>query len=744
MDAPSAGYYGYQDVDVQAPDNVWLAGRQDMLLQWDGANFITHTLPVQGMTIFEVEALAAANVWANSRWNGLWHWDGNVWSEVDTPIPEESTVDHIQMLTADNGWAIVGDWKSKIYHWDGSGWQLHSNLNGTAESLYMLANGLGWAGRGLSWNRSAGGKIYQWNGANWHGTPTLRFDLVRAVDGVAADDIWAVGEEGTLLHYDGQSWRQATNPSDGFLSDVEMLSATDGWAVGNVTLHWDGTAWTQVAATGATKLDMLSADDGWAVAHDEILHWDGSAWHQAPISGTVLYPGFRDISMVSSTDGWATGEIGDGHGLLLRWDGVSWTEAPFADANYNILGDVEMVSSTDGWMSGQDGLYRWNGTTWNEVTHPSPFFLWSVEMVDAEDGWAVGVGGIIMRWDGTSWSLVDSPTSSELYDLAVFPGAAWASGYAWSQGGNSLLKWEGGSWTNALEPVAPTGASYWDITFEPGGTGWAVGEFTRSGFPGVATRWDGTRWLPVFFPARDLLLAVDAAADDDAWSIGMQGNAYHWDGARWTAWPLYDGELSYYTTSVSMASRGDAWATVNGQLRRWTGSAWETVPVSGDPYFSGVDMLDDEDGWAVGGAGAAVRWNGSEWLDFATGQTDNLTDVDALDGDDVWAVADDAVFHWNGSAWQSWPLPFDRAAHIAMLANDDGWVTSYDGESAHWDGSAWTQVPFPMTTFNQGIAYTPEGVPWIASREALVYFGMPPATPDVQQAYLPIVLQSVP
>ena len=114
-----------------------------------------------------------------------------------------------------------------------------------------------------------------------------------------------------------------TSPTTEWLYSVFMLSSDDGWAVGNVgtIIHWDGTEWSNVTSptTQSPKsVYMVSSDDGWAVGiYCPIIHWDGTEW------STVTSPagGFlRSVYMVSSDDGWGVGW----EGTILQWTGTEW------------------------------------------------------------------------------------------------------------------------------------------------------------------------------------------------------------------------------------------------------------------------------------------------------------------------------------------------------------------------------------------------------------------------------------
>jgi hypothetical protein len=132
---------------------------------------------------------------------------------------------------------------------------------------------------------------------------------------VSRNDVWAVGQRqvGSRLfpvigHYDGTAWTEVETPT---LRDVGPETALvsvagddDGtlWAVGQggVSLRFDGQRWKQVSVpkvAGAyiefEKVRWLGADGLWAVGyatddggrHPVALHWNGRAWQRVQVPG---------------------------------------------------------------------------------------------------------------------------------------------------------------------------------------------------------------------------------------------------------------------------------------------------------------------------------------------------------------------------------------------------------------------------------------------------------------------------
>src|SRR3972149_11576917 len=103
------------------------------------------------------------------------------------------------------------------------------------------------------------------------------YTILYSVSMVSPSDGWAVGRGNSLFHWNGNAWLPVSSPIPVQLRAIKILSASDGWAVGETILHWDGSAWRETPHPEFSllhALDMLSATDGWAVGESgAILHW---------------------------------------------------------------------------------------------------------------------------------------------------------------------------------------------------------------------------------------------------------------------------------------------------------------------------------------------------------------------------------------------------------------------------------------------------------------------------------------
>lgn len=254
-----------------------------------------------------------------------------------------------------------------------------------------------------------------------------------------------------VLHYSQGHWRPVPLPADAesrlgcrvtasncpalTLRSISMVSATDGWAVGNsvlplnangmtfgVVLHYTGGRWVfdRLLGSRLSSVFMRTAGDGWMMGEGSsggsdcntaVFHYNGSAW--VPVNDpafTSLLP--QTIVALSATNVWLAGTTFSGSGfdgdapeVILHYDGSRWSRQSTDLANARIYG-LAMVSPHAGWAVGSDGLIVHNlGGIWTRVSSPTDQTLWSLAMASPTDGWAVGDQGTILHYSHGAWSL---------------------------------------------------------------------------------------------------------------------------------------------------------------------------------------------------------------------------------------------------------------------------------------------------------------------------------------------------
>jgi len=111
------------------------------------------------------------------------------------------------------------------------------------------------------WIAMAGDQIVRWNGSTQSASVCLPVSFsVNKLWGESANSIYAVGNGGNILHYDGSAWTKLESGTTVDLQDV--WGSSDGktvWACGrtynnfqSILLKYDGTSWKTVWTLGAT------------------------------------------------------------------------------------------------------------------------------------------------------------------------------------------------------------------------------------------------------------------------------------------------------------------------------------------------------------------------------------------------------------------------------------------------------------------------------------------------------------
>src|SRR5688572_23187027 len=175
----------------------------------------------------------------------------------------------------------------------------------------------------------------------------------------APDDVIAVGSGGTVLDYDGATWRavQTAEPSD--LTGIWAFARDEVWLTANQSvLRWDGAAWTvedlsMFGVDGLTDLWGASPEDLWAVGDDGIFLHRGaggvwtSALTQAVFNHAVWGSGPADVYALGTFD-------------VLHYDGAGWT-AIDDPTLFGGEGDIWGTGPDDVWIATDDDhLAHWD------------------------------------------------------------------------------------------------------------------------------------------------------------------------------------------------------------------------------------------------------------------------------------------------------------------------------------------------------------------------------------------------
>jgi|GEM_PF-1153152 len=261
-------------------------------------------------------------------------------------------------------------------------------------------------------------------------------------------------------------------PDDDRLASLSMISSVEGWAVGyqGTILHYKDGKWQRVASpmhagthSFFRAVKMVSADDGWIVGYTGdragiILRYQADHWQYVDdIAPAALY----DLSMVSPTLGWAIGYQG-ADGVALPYKDGAWKE--FQSAGENVMSGIDMVSADEGWAVGAFDLAHYYEGRWQRSAAPTGIRLLRVRMASVTAGWIAGTA--ILHYNGSQWVQESSEAAN---DIGIAP-----NGEVWAVGGEGKILHRGdGQWASV---PSPTSRSLNAIQMLSPTEGWAVGD----------------------------------------------------------------------------------------------------------------------------------------------------------------------------------------------------------------------------------------------------------------------------
>jgi hypothetical protein len=505
-----------------------------------------------------------------------------------------------------------------------------------------------------------------------------------AIWGSGSRDVWAVGDAGAIVHFDGAAWSPLVVPAaaGAHLSAIWGSGPDDVWAVGTVNsaavvLRWDGQTWSSVGCCGADISPVgltLAAVAGsgpvdvWAVgaAQDSTtavttpvaLHWDGTAFSPVAVPGTGF--GLGAVFSAGAGDVWFAGAQQIFHDL----GGVLTPTS--------IVGTVTALGGAAGeiWTtSNAGGAFSWSGAVWSSVPSGTSNPLTAISASGASDLWAVGPAGTVVHGDGASWMPLTDGTTSPL--AAVW---ARADDDVWTGG---PLRWDGVAWSHdaggaSIAASGLCGFSADDV--------WAVGATLSAGAGnGFIAHFDGALWTV------DGIAGIYEPDSTAAPNLGPSSMNAVWCHTSSDVWAV--GQISVITGPVA------------DTIAHFDGTVWSPVAAPTTALLTGVWGSAADDVWAAGVGGTLLHFDGSAWTSAPSGTTDDLGAVWGSGPGDVWVTVarQPRLLHFDGAAWTAVASGGSGAGLTALWGSgpDDVWATGGDavsGELLHFGGSFWSTV----------------------------------------------------
>ncbi|MBW2702917.1 MAG: hypothetical protein JRF33_19015 [Deltaproteobacteria bacterium] len=458
-------------------------------------------------------------------------------------------------------------------------------------------------------------------------------------------DLWAVGDAGTILRWDGLTWESF---SDSTHVDLNAVWGCDGhvWVFGDegyIAHRFGESTFEHVLATTTDAGDLLDAwgrscDDIWVVgSNGTVLGRQGANW--APLEGLMEFDAHLYAIWGDANSFWVAGDHFAGGAFLQRRVGTAdWQ---------NFLEDMpnELTSIRSLWVSPEG------------------------------DVWLGGSSGIIAHRDGNGWEMMDTSTRQTILGI-----------HAGSDGMVYAVDLKGTLWllngpNDGLQLLS-------DEAMVPMNALWSQGSdrVYLGGERGKLAVYDGLRLRQLSFGERSDLNAIHGWPLGAPWAVGMDGRILRREGPNniWVDLDVGQGQMNLY--GICMPQPGAGWIVGESETALWMDGSggWQPNSIISNMDFFDVFGWGSERMLAVGSGGRIMEWQSEvevfEEVYVPEPDADTLRAVHVYGDTEAMAVGDrGAIFRGDrsGGSWQWLQVDLVQEADwsdVAMLVGGMIWV----------------------------------------------------------------------
>jgi hypothetical protein len=230
------------------------------------------------------------------------------------------------------GGVTLPEGRSGVIKWDGEKWNPLPSFEGTKVGIFGFAENDFWVVTGDTY-----GKAAHWNGSVWeeysfYPPPVDTVWGLRSVWGSSPSDVWAVGDFGTIIHWDGVEWRKVnagiTTPITdvwGTFANETYLICYDNITTGTSAIYkYDGSVWQKMSTIGVFNYGgstVWKSPGGKLLAGGRsLLEFAGNSYQEIFIKGKTR--GIVKIRGSNINNIFTAGTFGE----ITHFDGLNWKD----------------------------------------------------------------------------------------------------------------------------------------------------------------------------------------------------------------------------------------------------------------------------------------------------------------------------------------------------------------------------------------------------------------------------------
>ena len=243
-------------------NEAFAVGDKGLILHFDGADW---AIMDSGTTqrLRNIWGTSASDIFAVGESGTLLHYDGGSWKTMTSPTP--LTIQGIWGNSGSDVYAVGGASASDtttgsfIIHYDGRQWTNQATLI-TPQRFHGV-----WGNGSTVFTAGEAGAIFSTEtaGAQWTSMNSKTVETFRGLWGTSATDVYAVGDSGAILHYDGSAWSPESSGTALRLFSIWGSSKKSIYTVGDtgLVIHYEDNSTDNNTPTCPFKAAVASDDD---------------------------------------------------------------------------------------------------------------------------------------------------------------------------------------------------------------------------------------------------------------------------------------------------------------------------------------------------------------------------------------------------------------------------------------------------------------------------------------------------
>jgi len=731
----------FNSVLGNSENSIFAVGKDGIIFYFDGDKWEQQFSPTE-KDIESIWKRGTDDFYAVGEDGLFLAYDGNYWNEIETNLTY-----HLFDISGDDHtiWIAGGMWQQSgvvIQYEKNQFSNPHMLVNIPFSSIDVTDNAV----------YVAGSEMYCYTQNQWEPVELFRKGFFTSINGIwgnSTNNIYAVGENGALLHYNGTIWEKATTELSSHLNAIWGLSSDNILAVGNngTIIHYNGSSWsvlpvqtqydlqdvwgienqffivgnngillnfqnsglTEITTDNATTLNAIwgtSVNNIYAAGNNGlIMRFDGQKWNriQAPTENNLF-----DI-WGHKNDIYAVGK----NGCILRYNGNKW----LLDQQNLTKDQLDAVwgTSDETYVAGENGqlLRRTNGS-WEAIKSGTTNWLADGFAINEYDMRIAGFGGTILRYTGQRLTIdapayvLDTadyfsvtttiyPTSTQTIKLSGEPDIIDGLPIEFSQSSEKSTTLKIKNEINGHQRVTITAmidngrlkasTNIWVLDSQ------AIQEVITSCHINAISGWD-----------EETIFAMGITEKETIDTTGMTGEFFELKDKAFARYPFV---LQTAIEDIWYVSKNIAFAVGhNGKVLNYNGSDWIVTPSdTGHTHLYGIWGENEQNVFAVGDHGTIFHYNGKQWNPMESGTENKLNAIWGTSKNNIYAVGESStILHFDGNSWTTFMENADVDLFDIWGADSNSiFVAGSNGTIMYFDGTYWQKQTTHLTTNLYGI-----------------------------------------